>query len=48
LATVTVMGRPELTKLYSAALAALGRDPIELDGEQCFLAGAKKIAELIT
>ena len=48
LAQVTVIGRPELTRLYSAALAALGRDPLELDGEQCFLAGAKKIAELIT
>jgi 2-dehydro-3-deoxygalactonokinase len=48
LAQVTVMGRPELTELYSVALATAGRDPVELDGEECFLAGAKKIAEMIT
>jgi 2-dehydro-3-deoxygalactonokinase len=47
LAQVTVMGRPELTQLYAAALEATGREPIELDGEQCFLAGIRKIAEMI-
>lgn len=44
---VTVMGRPELTGLYAAALAQAGRKPIELDGEQCFLAGIRHIAERI-
>jgi 2-dehydro-3-deoxygalactonokinase len=41
------MGRPELTKLYAAGIAEGGRQAIELDGEQCFLAGARKIAERI-
>jgi 2-dehydro-3-deoxygalactonokinase len=44
---VFVMGRPELTELYAAALAIAGREPVELDGEQCFLAGATHIAERI-
>ena len=46
-AQVVVMGRPELTKLYATAVAEAGRQAIELDGEQCFLAGARKIAERI-
>jgi len=46
-AQVTVIGRPELTKLYAAAIAEAGREARELDGEQCFLAGACKIAERI-
>ncbi|HUE79978.1 MAG TPA: 2-dehydro-3-deoxygalactonokinase [Sphingomicrobium sp.] len=46
-APVVVMGRPELTELYAAALAIAGREAVELDGEQCFLAGAKQIAERI-
>ena len=45
---VVVMGRPELTELYAAALAIAGRQAVELDGEQCFLAGARQIAERIT
>lgn len=44
---VTVMGRPELTGLYSEALRIAGREPREVDGEQAFLAGANRIAELI-
>jgi 2-dehydro-3-deoxygalactonokinase len=44
---VIVMGRPELTELYAAALTIAGRQPVELDGEQCFLAGATHIAERI-
>jgi 2-dehydro-3-deoxygalactonokinase len=44
---VIVMGSPKLTALYSAALAEAGREPLEVDGEQAFLAGARKIAELI-
>jgi 2-dehydro-3-deoxygalactonokinase len=44
-AQVVVMGRPELTRLYSAALAEAKRDVVELDGEQCFLAGIQEIAK---
>ena len=43
-AEVTVIGRPELTRLYAAAIAEAGRRSIELDGEQCFLAGATELA----
>ncbi|MDB5722995.1 MAG: 2-dehydro-3-deoxygalactonokinase, partial [Alphaproteobacteria bacterium] len=43
---VVVMGRPELTRLYGAALAQVGRTAREADGEQAFLAGAKHLAEL--
>jgi 2-dehydro-3-deoxygalactonokinase len=42
-----IMGRPELTRLYAAALAACGRGGREADGEDAFLAGARKLAELI-
>lgn len=44
-AQVVVMGRPELTRLYAAAIGQAGREAVELDGEQCFLAGVKRIAE---
>ena len=40
---VVVMGRPELTQLYSEALRIAGRQCREVDGEQAFLAGAKGI-----
>jgi 2-dehydro-3-deoxygalactonokinase len=46
-ARVTVIGRPELTHLYAAAIGQAGRDAIELDGEQCFLAGIQEIAKRI-
>ena len=46
-ARIAVMGRPELTRLYAAAIAEAGREPIELDGERCFLAGIRQIAERI-
>jgi 2-dehydro-3-deoxygalactonokinase len=46
-ARIVVMGRPELTRLYAKAIGLAGREVIELDGEQCFLAGAMKIVELI-
>lgn len=46
-AEVYVMGRPELTALYADALRTAGRQPREVDGEQAFLAGAKRIVELI-
>ena len=41
------MGRPELTELYAQAKKA-GRKAEELDGEQCFLAGIRHIAERIS
>lgn len=44
---VVVMGRPELTALYAAALAEAGVSATELDGETCFLAGIRQIAEHI-
>jgi 2-dehydro-3-deoxygalactonokinase len=46
-AVVVVMGRPELTGLYAAAIAEANRDSVELDGEQCFLAGIQEIAKRI-
>ena len=45
---VVVIGRPELTRLYAAALTLAGRGAVELDGEQSFLAGIQQIAERIT
>ena len=44
---VIVMARPELTRLYAAAIAEAGREAVELDGERTFLAGIARIAELI-
>jgi 2-dehydro-3-deoxygalactonokinase len=42
---VVVMGRPELTGLFAAALRLVGRIAREVDGETAFLAGAKQLAE---
>ena len=42
-----VMGRPELTGLYAAALAEAGRMVREVDGEAAFLGGATEIARKI-
>ena len=42
---VFVMGRPELTRLYAAALGVAGRETTEIDGETAFLAGIKAIAK---
>ena len=47
-AKLTVIGRPELTRLYAAAIVEEGRDAQELDGEQCFIAGIKEIAKRIS
>jgi 2-dehydro-3-deoxygalactonokinase len=47
-AKIAVMGRPELTRLYVAALGEAKREAIELDGEQCFLAGIQEIAKRIS
>jgi 2-dehydro-3-deoxygalactonokinase len=46
-AEVAVMGRPELTRLYAAAIDEAGRRWVEIDGEQCFLAGIHEIAKRI-
>lgn len=42
---IAVMGRPELTALYAAALQTAGRTSCEVDGEAAFLAGARLLAE---
>jgi 2-dehydro-3-deoxygalactonokinase len=42
---IAVMGRPDLTALYAAALRVGGYRSREIDGEAAFLAGAKKLAE---
>jgi 2-dehydro-3-deoxygalactonokinase len=44
---IAVMGRPELTSLFAAALAVAGRKAREIDGEEAFLAGIRHLAELI-
>jgi 2-dehydro-3-deoxygalactonokinase len=44
---IVVMGRPELTRLYGAAIGHCGRTSRESDGEDAFLAGARQLAELI-
>jgi 2-dehydro-3-deoxygalactonokinase len=44
---IVVMGRPELTGLFAAALAVAGRQSREIDGENAFLAGIRHLAELI-
>ena len=41
---VFVMGRPDLTALYAAALEVAGRKSRQVDGEAAFLAGIKAIA----
>ena len=46
-AQVIVMGRPELTCLYAAAIRDAGREAIELDGERSFVAGLSTIAEVM-
>ena len=47
-ARITLIGRPELTRLYAAAIGEAQRDAVELDGEQCFLAGIQGIAKRIS
>ena len=44
---VIVMGRPELTSLYAAALVEAGRTAREIDGERAFLAGILQIRKQI-
>lgn len=44
---VIVMGRPELTRLYAEAVRIAGWSAREVDGERAFIAGAKRIVELM-
>lgn len=44
---IIVMGRPELTELYVAALEEGGRSAREVDGERAFLAGINAIVRQI-
>ncbi|HEX8641843.1 MAG TPA: 2-dehydro-3-deoxygalactonokinase [Allosphingosinicella sp.] len=46
-AEIVVMARPDLATLFTAALAEAGREARQLGGEECFLAGARKLAEQI-
>ena len=46
-AQVTVIGRPDLTRLYAAAIKEAMRQAVEVDGERCFIAGAQEIAKRI-
>jgi 2-dehydro-3-deoxygalactonokinase len=46
-ADIAAVGRPELTRLYAAAIQEASRDVRELDGERCFLAGIHEIAKRI-
>ena len=46
-AVISVIGRPELTRLYAVAIAEAGRSAVEIDGEQSFLAGIHEIAKRI-
>ena len=43
---IVAMGRPELTRLFAAALREAGREASEVDGEEAFLAGARLLAEV--
>lgn len=42
-----VMGRPELTRLYTSALQLAGSESVQVDGEEAFVAGACRIVEII-
>ena len=44
-AEVVVIGRPDLTELYAAAIGQSGRRATELDGERWFLPGVVEIAK---
>jgi 2-dehydro-3-deoxygalactonokinase len=46
-ARIGIMGRKDLTRLYAAVIEEAGRESIELDGEQSFLAGIRAIATRI-
>ena len=44
-ARIGVIGRPELTRLYAAAISETNREAVEIDGELCFRAGIQEIAK---
>jgi len=44
---IIVMGRPELTQLYVAALEEAGRSAREVDGERAFIAGIREIVRQV-
>ena len=44
---VPVIGSPELTVRFAAALIRAGRQPVEYDGEAAFVAGMRAIAETL-
>jgi 2-dehydro-3-deoxygalactonokinase len=44
---VITIGRPDLTRLFAAALAAAGRSSRPIDGEAAFLAGIRHLVELV-
>lgn len=44
---VTVMGRPDLTRLYATAIREATRETTEFNGERCFVAGIHEIAKRI-
>jgi len=46
-ADIVIMGRPELTRLYLAALEEAGRTAREVDGERAFLAGIQALVKEI-
>jgi 2-dehydro-3-deoxygalactonokinase len=46
-AQIAVVGRPELTRLYAAAIEEHAREATQLDGEECFIAGVHEIAKRI-
>jgi 2-dehydro-3-deoxygalactonokinase len=44
---VVVIGRPDLTRLFCAALQAVGRPARTIDGDAAFLAGTRHLVELV-
>jgi 2-dehydro-3-deoxygalactonokinase len=44
---VGLVGRSDLRALYGAALALAGRETIEVDGAEAFLAGMRKLVEML-
>jgi 2-dehydro-3-deoxygalactonokinase len=44
---LVAIGRPDLTRLFLAALAVAGRPARAVDGEPAFLAGVRHLAELV-
>jgi 2-dehydro-3-deoxygalactonokinase len=44
---IVLMGRPDLCALYAAALAEAGRETIDVDGADAFLAGIHMLTEML-